>query len=207
MTAFPTCHTCAFPSATCATRDALRSAIAGLGITSVKHRCRDFQPAFMPGDAVKVETVAWFHSDDDDPPPKLWFPGHFVRLTGRRALVYVPEGAEDLNAEEVKFEPNGTGFLKVPLARVAHRDAPSVDVTECRWCGAIPALGNPCGRDPNYTPSGQCLAALQQAQASAEQGDREGHGTERPQASPQPRDEPLPSPDNTNPKAGAPEHG
>ncbi|HVK42696.1 MAG TPA: hypothetical protein VM471_09485 [Phenylobacterium sp.] len=24
---------------------------------------------------------------------------------------------------------------------------------------------------------------------------------------PQPRDEPLPSPDNTNPKAGAPEHG
>lgn len=34
--------------------------------------------------------------------------------------------------------------------------------------------------------------------------DREGHGTERPQASPQPRDEPLPSPDNTNPEA---EHG
>lgn len=35
-------------------------------------------------------------------------------------------------------------------------------------------------------------------------GDREGHGTERPQASPQPRDEPPPSPNHTNPEA---EHG
>ncbi len=166
MTAFPTCHTCAFPAATCATRNALRSAISGLGLTSVKHRCRDFQPAFSPGDAVKVETLAWLHRDEDDPPPRLWFPGHFVRLTGRKALVYVPEGAADLSAEEVKFEPSGNGFLKVPLARVAHRDAPSVDVTECRFCGAIPTLGNPCGRDPNYTPSGHCLAALSGARRS-----------------------------------------
>ena len=68
---------------------------------------------------------------------------------------------------------------------------------------------------PNYIRQGYAVdwdatertnnAAI--ARLRADLGDREGHGTERPQASPQPRGEPLPSPDNTNPKAGAPEHG
>lgn len=157
MPNFRTCHTCAFPSATCPTREALQAALEGLGVVSLKHRCPDYRPAFAPGDAIKVETLAWYHRDDD-PPPKLWFPGHFIRLSGQRALVFVPKGAPDLNCEDIEFEPNGNGYLKVPMRRVAHRDAAAVDVTACRWCAAIPALDGHCGRDPNYTPAGHCLA-------------------------------------------------
>lgn len=157
MTVFRTCHTCAKPAAACDALGALKASIAGLGLTSVKHRCAGYAPAFMPGDAVKVETLAWFHNDDD-PPPKLWFPGHFVRLAGQRAIVFVPKGAEDLNCEDVRFEPHGNGYLKVPLSRVAHRDAPAVDVSNCWQCGAILALGDPCGRDPVYTPPSKCAA-------------------------------------------------
>lgn len=157
MTVFRTCHTCALPSATCATRAALQASIAGLGITSVKHRCATYAPAFRPGDAVKVETLAWYHSDDDDEPPKLWFPGHFIRMTGTRAIVFVPRKALSLDGSGTEFEPHGNGYLKVPLSRLAHRDAAPVDVTACHWCAAILGVGDPCGRDPNYTPARDCL--------------------------------------------------
>jgi len=160
---FLTCHTCATPAATCPVRAALRENLAGLGITTLRHRCPEYRTAFEPGEAVKVTTLAWFHRDDDDPPPKLAFPGHFIRMDRTKALVFVPEGAEDLNGEGISFEPNARGYLKVPLARVAHRDAPSVDVTACRWCSAILGVGDNCARDPHYTPPGHCLAAALRA--------------------------------------------
>jgi hypothetical protein len=132
----------------------------------VKHRCASYAPAFAPGDAVKVTTFAWFHRDDD-PPPKLDFPGHFIRLVGQRALVFVPPKSIDLNGEDIEFEPNGNGFLKVPLGRLAHRDAPSADVRLCRECGAEPGLGQPCALDPNYGRRSRCLAAAPPAESDA----------------------------------------
>lgn len=165
MARFLTCHTCALPAATCGTRAALQSILAGTGVTTVRHRCRSYTPAFEPGDAVKVETYAWFHKDEGEPPPKLLFPGYFIRLVGPRALVHVAAGVLDLSGEGVEFEPQGRGYLKVPLGRVSHRDAEPVDVTECRWCASILSVGDTCGRDPNYTPAGSCQA-LVQAQAS-----------------------------------------
>lgn len=157
MTVFRSCHTCARPAPACEARAKLQAAIAGLGITSVKHRCAEYAPAFEPGDAIRVTTWAWFHNDED-PPPKLDFPGHFIRLVGQRALVFVPKGAPDLNGNDIEFEPHGNGYLKVPLSRVAQRDAPTVDVSECRQCGAILGVGDPCGRDPHYTPPSKCAA-------------------------------------------------
>ena len=109
---FLTCHTCATPSATCPVRDVLRESLKGLGITTVRHRCGEYRPAFEPGEAVKVTTLAWLHRNDDDPPPKLTFPGHFIRMDRTKALVFVPAGAEDLNGEGVTFEPNSNGYLK-----------------------------------------------------------------------------------------------
>lgn len=175
MTAFPTCHTCALPAATCQTREALKAAITGLGLTSVKHRCASYAPAFMPGDAVKVETYAWFHRDGEGTSPKLWFPGHFIRLVGQRALVFVSHEAVSLNGDGVEFEPNGNGYLKVPMGRVRHRDAEPVDVTACTWCAAILSLGNPCGRDPHYTPRHQCALLTNQVsqETDAAQVDRD----------------------------------
>lgn len=161
MATFRSCHTCARPTATCETRAALQAAIAGLGITSLKHRCAAYAPALMPGDAVKVQTLPYYPTDDEPVSVKRWFPGHFIKLTGTRALVFVAKGARSLDRDhqgnEYEFEPHGNGYLKVPLSRVAVRDAEPVDVTACRWCAAILGVGDPCGRDPSYTPSRDCL--------------------------------------------------
>lgn len=157
MTAFRTCHTCMYPAATCQTREALQRALAGLRVTSVKHRCRDYIPAFLPGEAVKVQTLAWYHRDDDRP-PRCWFPGHFIRLAGNKALVVVAPKAVALDDEDIEFEPNGSGYLKIPLSRVAVRDGPAANVEACRWCSAILGVGDMCRRDPHYTPARDCLA-------------------------------------------------
>lgn len=156
MTRFRTCHTCAWPGATCEARATVQAAIAGLGITSLRHRCAHYAPAFEPGDAIKAETLAFYPQDGEDA-LRCWFPGHFIRLVGQRALVFVPKGAGDLDGKGAEFEPHGNGYLKLPLGRVAHRDAPALDVTACQWCAAILDLGDPCGRDPFYTPARDCL--------------------------------------------------
>lgn len=170
MTAFRTCHTCAKPRATCPTREALQAALAGLRITSIKHRCADYAPAFLPGEPVKVETFAWYFRDEDDPPPRLWFPGHFIRQLATKALVFVKAGAVDLNGKGVEFEPNGNGYLKVPLRRIAAREGDAVSVEACRFCAAILDLGDPCGRDPHYTPARDCLKATREAASETEKG-------------------------------------
>ena len=185
MTAFPTCHTCRYPARTCEKLDALKASIAGLGFTSVRHRCSSYAPAYAPGDAIKVLTLPYYPQDDEPAPLKLWFPGHFIRLTGTRALVFVKKGAQSLSTDHCgngyDFEPHGSGYLKVPLSRVAHRDADPVDVTACRWCAAILGVGDPCGRDPHYTPARDCLAAAREAQPNTGRRDRsEGTGPGRP---------------------------
>jgi hypothetical protein len=188
MTNFRTCHTCAKPAVSCPTREALHAALAGLRVTSVKHRCADYEAAFLPGDAVKVKTLAWYHNDDD-PPPQCWFPGHFIRLCGNKALVVVPMGAVALDAAGVEFEPNSNGYLKVPLSRVALRDGPAADTEACRWCAAILGVGDACGRDPNYTPARYCLAETRRLQASQARQPREREAEGEPQqnsAEPQP---------------------
>lgn len=159
MPRFNTCHTCMKPAATCPTRERLNTAIAGLGITSLKHRCPDYAPAFLPGDPVKVDTIAWYPQEDDRP-PRCWFPGHFIRLVGQRALVFVPAKAMSLDGCEYEFEPHGNGYLKLPLSRVAHRNGEPADVIACTWCGCILGLGEACARDPHYTPASQCAAEL-----------------------------------------------
>lgn len=172
MTAFRSCHTCALPAATCETRATLQAAIAGLGITSLKHRCTAYRAAFLPGDAVKVLTIPFYPTDDEPHAPKLWFPAHFVKLTGTRALVFVKPGSRslgfDFGGNDYAFEPHGSGYLKVPLSRVAVRDAEPTNIESCRWCASIPDLDGNCGRDPNYTPARDCLAAQRAAAGPAE---------------------------------------
>lgn len=167
MTHFRTCRTCAKPPETCERRAELKAKLRGLGVTSLKHRCDGFEPAFVAGDAVRVNTLAWFAKGEESPPPRLDFPGHFVSFVGGKALVFVPAKAEDMNGEGVEFEPSGNGYLKVPLSRLSPRDAPAADIKQCRWCGAMPALDSGCGYDPHYTPSGYCLKATREAEEAA----------------------------------------
>lgn len=167
MTYFHTCRACVGNGA-CELQSDMKTKLAGLGVRSLKHRCTSRVDLFSPGDPIVVETWPTFRNDDEDGArARCWFRGHFVQYAGNKPLVFVAAGtiSEDGGWE---FYPNGNGFLKVSLSRVKPREGDRVAVTACRWCAAIPSLGQPCGRDPNYTPMRDCLAANMTAQADGE---------------------------------------
>lgn len=149
----------------CADRERLLAATKGLGITSIKHKCPAFAPRFKPGDPIVVLTVPWMSSQypEEGEPPQHWYPGHFVKYcgaSGKTPLVFVKAGAlPSDSAMPDPFEPAGTGFIKAPATRVKPSGwAPPVCVDECRNCGVITALGQPCNRDEHYHPLSKCQA-------------------------------------------------
>lgn len=158
MTYFHTCRACVIDGA-CEVQNELKSAIAGLGIRSLKHHCTQRVDMFKPGAPVLVDTWATYDrgEDDSEPPVRDWFKGHFIQYArDGRPLVYVAAGTPGEGGEG-DFEPHGNGFLKVALSRVKSRDGEPVDTEACRWCAAILGVGQNCARDPHYTPASQCL--------------------------------------------------
>jgi hypothetical protein len=160
---FRTCRSCFRADAPCEVRDTLSGALTGLGILSVKHRCPAYQPMHRPGDAVLVQTRAWIGGDlEEGYPPMCWYRGRFIRYVGAKALAFVEPGTEPEN-DEHPLE-SATGFIKVPYSRIRASDwASRIDVTACGWCAAILTIGQPCGRDPHYTPARSCLALQAEA--------------------------------------------
>lgn len=165
MTYFHTCRSCVLDGA-CTFQADLKASITGLGIRSLKHRCAHRVDLFKPGDPVMVKTIPTYDRGEygDDQVPKHWFQGHFVRYArDGRPLVFVAAGTVAEDDEDWTFEPNGSGFIRAAHARVKPRTGEPADIEACRWCACIPGLGQPCGRDPNYTPSSQCLQATRAA--------------------------------------------
>ncbi len=167
-----TCAGCALRKSDCAIRTKLRAAIAGLGVTAAKHRCASFLPHYPPGASVQVKTYVSTEGDGEDGPAISWFPATFIRQVGTRGVAFIKPGTEDETGIH-PFEPRGNGFVKVPLARIRAGDQPSApDISECVFCGVIPALGQKCQGDPEYR-AGTCLAdkALDAAAAEADRAE------------------------------------
>jgi hypothetical protein len=150
-----TCRTCALPPKTCPTRATVSAALTALGVRSAKHHCADFKALFEPGDAVTVETRAWLskHQQEecDEEPPILKYRGRFIRYVGTKAVVFVKPGTESENGAFRYQLESETGFIKASVSRVWPSDwSPPIDVSECRFCGIIPALGQTCNRDKTW---------------------------------------------------------
>ena len=62
MGKYRTCYNCAVDQTHCVTRSLLVEALAGLNVTSVKHRCPDRKQLFQIGQRV---SVTWAVPDDD----------------------------------------------------------------------------------------------------------------------------------------------
>lgn len=65
MAYFHPCHGCAVDKETCARRSEIRSAIAGLSITSVKFKCKDRKPFYHMGQRVSFPWSVCIGQDDD----------------------------------------------------------------------------------------------------------------------------------------------
>lgn len=160
MTHLSVCTGCASQALACPTRDKLRAAVRGLGVTSIRHRCHERIPLYAPGAPVLVKTSAWLSRDDAesvDVPPKTWFPGFFIRQKGNSAIAFIRPGTmEAYDDSGHTFETIGEGFVKVPFARVMPRgDDKPIPVDECRLCGRIVALVSECNLAPADCPCGK----------------------------------------------------
>lgn len=125
-----TCHGCAKEKVPCIDREAFKDALRGLGVTSVKWKCKSRVSAYEPGDPVWARTQAFYagHGEDgcvDD------FPATVIRVMGTKAVVFIAPGSLGAGGE-YQFEANNNGFCKIPLSRLKKRDGMRESV--CRYC-------------------------------------------------------------------------
>lgn len=153
MTAFPTCTGCSIVRASCPTLAGLKAAIAGMNVTTMRHRCKARQPMFLPGAPVWVETYSndikeWEPERGETPIYRDW-PAVFIRQEGSKAIAFIQPGAlADDDATAFVPKANGRGFVKVTLSRVRAREGAIVeDISECKRCGVIPTIELACKRD------------------------------------------------------------
>lgn len=146
MTVYRTCRNC-IHSSDCSIKDAVRRAISGLHVTSIKFRCDQRALPFRAGNPVIVRTVGAdeMNGDGYEEPWEDEFPGHFLDELGSKALLYVRPGTlcvSDRDAGRTEcsigdgFQPlrNNNGFVKVPFARV-RPDPRGRQIESCRECG------------------------------------------------------------------------
>lgn len=147
MTYFSTCTGCGVARSDCQTLIAVKKAIAGLRITTVRHRCAQREPMYRPGDAVWIKTVAWQGGDEE--PPLCEFPGVFIEQKQRKAIAFIKPGSLDGSGDEV-FSTDGRGYVKVPLSRIHPRSGvPPTSVAECH-CGDRPGVTGECSGNERH---------------------------------------------------------
>jgi len=152
MTYLSACMGCAANAQKCPTRESIRAAVRGRHVTSIRHRCADRIPLYAPGAPVLVKTSAWLSRDQDEDysnPPKLWFPGHFIRQKGSSAIAFIKPDTRATDDAEQSFETTGQGFVKVPFSRLKHSAGGlHIPMDECSLCGRIAALIYDCNLEP-----------------------------------------------------------
>lgn len=153
MTVYRACWGCVSDGSTCPTRAAVRDQIRGLGVTSIKWRCKDRVPKFKIGDAVWVRTVSDMASSIDDNGETIFgdYPGHVVDIRGSKILIHIPAGAFPRNEDDYPFSPSshsGHGFCKVPFARVTARDSDREEI--CPQCSLPASQGHISGYACEY---------------------------------------------------------
>lgn len=152
-----TCFGCIHHGNPCVERDALKASLRGLGVTSIKWKCRARKSQFEIGDPVWVDTVESYQSQGEyDERYRADFPGHVVRVMGGKALVYIRPGAPS-DSGDYSFEAAGSGFCKIPFIRMRKRGGAREDV--CRDCNLPSSFGHAegyiCARLPAASQSSQ----------------------------------------------------
>lgn len=135
---YRTCFGCVHGSGSCQERDRVKAQVAGLGVTSLKWKCKWKRLAFNPGDAVFVETIGYEPEHDEDVYIGR-YPAVMIESKGSKLICFIEPGVVDDGGDR-PFEPknHGNGHVKVPLSRVSHRE--SIREHVCDFCKRIVRL-------------------------------------------------------------------
>ena len=135
MTIYRKCRLCTKKDG-CQIKTDLGKALAGLGVTSVLHKCPEYEPPYKPGEPLFMRMYCGtpeYNEHYSEGIPEGLFPGHFIRQFGIKAMVYVPDGTMDTTSQ-VEFEARSNGYCKVSFGRLTPR--PNGDNIEtCEHCG------------------------------------------------------------------------
>lgn len=140
---YQTCRGCAHGAGFCQAREDVKAHVRGIGVTSIKWKCRWRRPVYQPGDAVWANLFADTEPDDDgwggDRSVFRDFPAVVIKVFGSKTLLFVEPGAFD-EYEEYQFAPakGGNGHVKIPLIRTRRRDA--IRESICAGCQMITRL-------------------------------------------------------------------
>ena len=150
MTVYRRCVRCTKREG-CEIKARLSEALRGLGITSVLHKCDEFEPPFAPGQPIIARMTVDGEPDpygERDEPLNADYAGWFVQETqaDRKALIYIRPGQLPLTGnKDQAFEAKSHGFCKVAWWRVmpdipagvSHGPCPV-----CARCGQIMGHGD-----------------------------------------------------------------
>jgi hypothetical protein len=135
---YRTCTGCVHSSGFCQAREDVKATVKGIGVTSLKWKCKWKRPVYQPGDAVFVETIGYEPEGDEDVFIGS-FPATVIQTKGSKLVCFIEPGVED-EIQGVPFEPkaHGNGHVKVPMIRVTKREG--IRESVCEFCNRITRL-------------------------------------------------------------------
>lgn len=157
MTHYTNCTNCAVDKSSCQKRLALREAIKGLHVYSLKFKCADRKPLFVPGQRVKFDWLLWdtdgYGGSESLP---LTFHGTVLRERSPKFVVQVDRGVdasgENIEASEV-FKKNDQLLVKVKPADMRPVDEPARQICgTCYWVEGV--AEDRCYKMTDWLPNG-----------------------------------------------------
>lgn len=149
MTYYHSCKGCSFSPVECDEREKIRSAIKGLHITSLKFKCANRLPFFLPGDRVSLKWRIFEEGDYDsygeaavDETTAYFYATVLSEFSGTRYIVRIDSGPcysiegnwDRVDAESV-FTRASKLIVKAKTRDMSHTDQPRIAV--CQICGAL----------------------------------------------------------------------
>jgi ribosomal protein S6E (S10) len=135
MTHYATCFNCVNDRYTCPRHLALRDALKGRGVYTVKFKCPERRAYFAPGQRVAFDWKSFESDEYDTSVLHLTFTGTVIREKGTKFIVQV-DGGKDISGEEMDasdvFTKNDQLLIKVRPADMRPLNEPTRAV--CQAC-------------------------------------------------------------------------
>lgn len=123
-------------------RDQVKAQVSGLGVTSLKWKCKWKRLRFRPGDHVEVSTFIegdYQPEYGDEVTLYAWFPAIVIQNKGSKLICFIEPGAKS-TCEDYEFTPkkDGSGHVEITMQRV--RAVEGVRESVCYYCRKITRL-------------------------------------------------------------------